>query len=361
MSIAKFKIVLAVLVCCTSAANLCAEQGNKSSRKLKVGVIAPFSGSAHIYGDAVKNGINMALEKLKSPQIEVIFEDDQFSASKTVTAFRKLVEEDKVDLVLSVASTPSNAVAPIAEQFGVPLIAWASDRKVSHNRKFVIRSYMSGYEEGKTIADEAKRRALTSVATVISANDYTESVLEGFLANFPKDQLVLNQEFLPETDDFRSFVAKARSANVKAFFVCLNPGGTATFAKQAREHGLQASFFGCENLHDLDVIRNSNGALVGAWLASVSVSEVFRQAYMQRFKQDSIIAGAAVHYDLVFMLNDLLARWRAGEKLIDLLMNVGERKGVIGNYTPVKDDSDQYYRMKLVVKEAGLDGFKVIG
>lgn len=338
-----------------------AQENEKSERKLKIGVVAPLSGGAHVYGEAIKNGIVLALEQLQNPQLEVVFEDDQFLPALSVTAFRKLVSQDRVDLVFSVASTPSNAVAPLAEQAGVPLIAWASDQKVSRNRKYVIRSYMSGFAEGQTIASEAKRRNLKPVATVITANDYPQSVVEGFLANFPKEDVLLSEEFLPDTEDYRSFASKARAKKIAAFFVCLNPGNSATFAKQVRAAGMQASFFGCENLNDLEVIRSSGGALLGAWLAGASAQESFRQEYIRRFGGDSIISGAAIHYDLIKYLNEVVPRWRQGEKIVELIMGAGQREGKIGRYHPRNVEGDQYIEMKLVVKVAEQNGFKELG
>lgn len=336
-------------------------EDHAQGRKLKIGVIAPLSGSAHVYGEAIQNGLRFGLERLKDSQLEVIFEDDQFLPALSVTAFNKLVFQDKVDLVITVASTPSNAVAPLAEQNAVPLIAWASDQKVSRNRQYVIRSYMSGFAEGQTIAAEAKRRGLQSVATVITSNDYPESVLQGFVANFPKDQVLLQAEFLPDTDDYRSFISKARANKINAFFLCLNPGNSSTFAKQVRAAGMNASFFGCENLNDLEVIRSSNGALLGAWLVGASAQETFRQEYVKRFGTDSIISGVAIHYDLVSLLNDIVPRWRKGEKLVDLIMSAGFRPGALGGFTPRIEEGDRYFEMKLAVKEAQQDGFKQLG
>lgn len=66
---------------------------------LKVGLIAPLSGSAASYGIAPQNALKMALSKLDPDKIQLFFEDDSFDTKKTVAAFNKLVAVNKVDVL----------------------------------------------------------------------------------------------------------------------------------------------------------------------------------------------------------------------------------------------------------------------
>lgn len=337
-------------------------QGQDSFNKLRVGVITPLSGSAQMYGTAVRNGIELALSEIKNPALEVLYEDDGFVISKSVAAFKKLSETDAVNLVISTASSPSNAIAPLAEKAKVPLLAWASDSKVSKDRAYVVRSWMSGYEEGKRIAAEAAARRYAKVAHVVSINDYPLSVRDGFINNFPAAQVVLDEEFPPDTTDFKAFLAKARKDEASGIALCLNPGASALLAKQARELGVSAAFFGCENLHSKDEVAASQNALVGAWFVTAGVSEEFKEKYIKRFADDSVVSGAAIHYDIIKLLNEIAEEQPAnGADLISRLYAGGVRQGAVGTYEVRKVDGDQYFHLKLVVREIIASGFKDIG
>jgi ABC-type branched-subunit amino acid transport system substrate-binding protein len=96
-----------------------------AEERARVGLIGAFSGPAQVYGTVCKNGLEMARKDFKLDSFDLVYEDDEFSTAKTVAAFKKLVEVDKVKLVLSVGSGPSKAIAPLALRYKVPLIAWA--------------------------------------------------------------------------------------------------------------------------------------------------------------------------------------------------------------------------------------------
>ena len=85
-----------------------------SSAKIKIGCIGPITGGAAIYGNAVKNAAEIAVEEINAKgediQFEFMFEDDEHDAEKSVNAYNKL--KDKVCRYLWVLLPP-----PPASQF----------------------------------------------------------------------------------------------------------------------------------------------------------------------------------------------------------------------------------------------------
>src|ERR1700741_4489209 len=72
-----------------------------SSEAFKVGVIAPLSGPLTEYGDAFKNGIMMATNESANKHVQFIFEDSAYDPSKAISAFYKLRDTDKVNMVFN--------------------------------------------------------------------------------------------------------------------------------------------------------------------------------------------------------------------------------------------------------------------
>ena len=81
----------------------------------------------------------------------MVFEDDGFQPKNTVSAFNKLVNTDGADVIICFASGPCNAIAPIADQKQIPLIAVAS-APVQKDREFVVRLEISTVEEAKKLS-----------------------------------------------------------------------------------------------------------------------------------------------------------------------------------------------------------------
>lgn len=325
--------------------------------KIKIGVITQLSGPAQMYGEATRNGFELARGEIGDPAIELIYEDDRFVTTNTVAAFKKLTEIDKVDLVVSTASGPSKVVAPLAEQKHIPLIAWASDSEVSEGRNYVVRSYMSGKDEGKAIAERALKNNYARAGLVVTIDAYPLSMKKGFVAAFPEAKLVLNEEYPPESNDYKTFLTKAKSRQVDALVICLNPGQNAIFAKQARELGLTSAICGCENLNNRDEVVASNNALVGAWFVTVGVTPEFRKKYVAKFGNDSIISGGAVHYDLTYLLNDI-AKKQQQANILEAMVAIGPRTGALGKFVVATSPAgDRYFDSGFSVTKITDTGF----
>ena len=87
------------------------EENTASGTAFKIGGTAPLTGGAAIYGNAVKNGAELAAEEINAEggdiQFEVVFEDDENNTEKAVSAYNALKDEG-IQLSLG-AVTPSPA------------------------------------------------------------------------------------------------------------------------------------------------------------------------------------------------------------------------------------------------------------
>ena len=77
----------------------------------KVGFFNHLTGDAAAYGQSMKKGTELALDAINGAggiggvKVEVIFEDDRLNAADAQTAFLKLVQSDKVPVVMGSASS----------------------------------------------------------------------------------------------------------------------------------------------------------------------------------------------------------------------------------------------------------------
>lgn len=335
--------------------NACAEV--RAADVLRVGVIGGFSGPYKAYGVAPKQGFELGLKDQVPAHVKAIFEDDQFSPAMTVTAFKKLLDIDQVDLVVVLSSTTAHAVVPLAEEAKIPVIAWASDPSVAIGKTFVIRAWVSAEKEGAKIAAEASQRNLSAIGLLTATSDYTKGVGDGFKQHTPAGRVVIEDEYPADAQDFKAFLLKARVRKADSFALCLNPGQSGVFAAQARSLGISVPLFGCENFHDREENRIAHGALTGAWFVTGGVTEAFRDRYLREFGNDNVLSGAAVMFDTAQLLSRLPVPHRLGQELVEAIMHAPEVRGAMGSLTPRTENGDQYFDIRLVVKQVTDSGF----
>ena len=296
--------------------------------RFKIGFIGGFSGTAKAYGEACKNGFELGLKDRNSP-VKVVYEDDQFTPAKTVSAFKKLSEIDHVDLIISIGSTASNAIAPLAQEKRLPLIAWASDPRVSQGNNMVVRSWLSGQREGQKIAEVALKHQYQKVAFLITTSDYSRSVKEGFTKDFPSGNLILSEEYPGDSLDFKPFLLKAKSHGIDSLGLCLNPGQPGAIAKQARELGLSLKLFGCENFHDQAESAVAGNSLWGTWFVTSRVAPDFQERYSKIFGNDNVISGAAMHYDLAGWITEIAEKNLKRQEFVRAMLASPMRRGAM--------------------------------
>jgi ABC-type branched-subunit amino acid transport system substrate-binding protein len=286
------------------------------------------------------------------PRIELLYEDTQFALAATVSAFRKLVHHDRVDAVLVLGSSPAAAIAPIAEREKVLLIAWASAEGVAQGRDWVIRSWISGAEEGAAVAERLLARTPRRIGVISAADEYADSFIQGVTqtlrARSPETTVLSFGQLLPTETELRIPALNIKTKQVDALVLCLSIGQSANLARQLRALKSAVPLFGCELLDNEEEQQAAAGALKGAQYATVAVSESFRTRYTKEWNTRSIIAGAAVHYELYRLLYDLLQtsdqQELTGAQVREALLKVRQRNSELGPFDVLREGGQAAFR-----------------
>lgn len=114
-----------------------------TKQKVKIGISIPLSGDGGIIGNAIKQSLEMAKKEIPSNtkfQYEVVIEDSSKSKSTFVSAY-KLVDNHKVDALLSLGNKESQVVADIADNYKIPHITCVYGRNIVNNHKYTINHF----------------------------------------------------------------------------------------------------------------------------------------------------------------------------------------------------------------------------
>lgn len=276
--------VISVL-CCSSA-----------TAQQKVGVLASYTGDWGAYGVAYRHGIEMADVGAKAT---FIYEEDGFLPAKSVSAFRKLIQVDKISAVLVGDTVTAQAVAPIAMQRKIPLLGWAAADGIFQGNPYGLRLWTSNHKDFSFMGQEIKRRGYKKLALFTSTHTYTALWAEALKAEFPGS---VWEDFSTNPDSFQTSIMKAKAGGFDAVGVCLAGGLNGRFAKQLRTVRIDIPLFGCNFIEASADIQAADGAFDGVWFTAPKLSQEFVTAYTARFGTTDHIISAATFHDAALLV-----------------------------------------------------------
>lgn len=331
---------------------------------IRIGVIAPLTGEFSNWGENVRAGIEFARESLPEDvqkQLEVYFEDDQFSGSKTLGAFQALKEKGELAGLIVVGSSAGNTIAPLIEREKIPTIAvGASDINVVKGRKYAFTHWVSPETEGRHMAAEVVRRGYKKIALLLQEHAGLRAITEAFehsLASSPVVKVEFSKVVSPDMQDFRALIPGIKSKNVDAVALLLFPNNVGVFGKQAKSAVLGKDLFGAETFEDKDVLKNYGTYLVNSWYASgAGATPEFVGKYAKKYGSGPGFAGANGHDAFGLIVAAYLAAQKEQDraaKMADYLHDVKDFKGALGTYSATGDNRFDVPSAIMMVTEGG--------
>ncbi len=320
---------------------------------VRIGVLLPLTGDAASYGESENRAIEIAMEEVNAAggiagkNLEFVIEDGKCEPAAAGTAAQKLVNVDKVKVVVGGAcSGETLAAAEITEPAKVILISpSASSPKVTTAGDFVFRTYPSDALAGKIAATYAAQELKTKKAAVFTElTDYAQGLREVFKTTFAAagGEIVADETYTTGAADFKTQVLKIKSAKPDAVYVApqtLTPG--VNIVKQLKENGVKAQIMTAEVLLDRQAVKDNKDVLEGVIGVEPAVdwdnnpkANAFREAHRAKFGGADPGSFAANAYDAVHLVAEAIAGSGLDtEKIRDFLYGVKDWDGAVGKLT----------------------------
>lgn len=244
---------LVLVLVLTTVLTGCAGSGSK---QLTLGLLAPTSGPLAPYGQAVKNATELAIADINANggvngmDVLLVSYDNEGDATKSVSLFNKLVDNDKIDALIGpVISSTSLAVAPIAEELEIPMLSpTATNKDVTPPYDYVFRAcYIDPYQ-GSVVAKFATENLEAKTAAVLTnvGSDYSVGLAEAFEATFVSNGgTVTDSEGYTDADkDFNAVLTKIKENDPDVIFVPDYFNMVGPIASQINELGIEAVLLG---------------------------------------------------------------------------------------------------------------------
>ena len=221
------KIITLTLISLLLIANASADQG-VSADEVKIGMHTDISGPVSSFGKYSVEGVQMRIDEINENggingrQLTIIAEDHQYQTPRAVQAANKLLNKDKVFLMLASLGTPmNNAVFKAQEAKNVPnLFPLSSARSMSepfHKLKFsALSTYYDQARSGVRWAVEEKGKK--NICVLYQDNDFGQESYDGVVDQLSSMGMELHEKATNKSTDtdLTSQITKLRNANCDA-------------------------------------------------------------------------------------------------------------------------------------------------
>ena len=300
---------------------------------IRVGAFLAVTGPAAFLGDPEQKTLEMYVEKLNAAggilgrKLQLVAYDSAGDAEKARTFAKRLVEQDKVDIIVGGTTTGETmAVVPLVEAAGVPFISLAGAVVIIEPvKKWVFKTPHTDRMACERIFLDMKERGLMRIGLISGAGGFDKSMRAECLKVAPANgvQIVADETYGAGDNDMTAQLTKIK--NTPGVQVVLNAGfgqGPAIVTRNHKQLGLGIPLYQSHGVASKEYIKLSGDAAEGVRLpaAALLVAETlpdsdpqkkvvvaYKKEFETRFKQDvSTFGGHA--YDGLMLATEAVRR-----------------------------------------------------
>ena len=359
-----------MLAGCTVAKSSSSAGTKQDKDSVKIGVNMELSGAAAGYGNAQKQGIQLAVSEInkkggidvngRKKKIKLIMRDNKTAISTSASVAAQLATKEKVAAIVGPATTNAGtAEIPNITKAKVPSVSpSATDpnytlQKNGKVQPFVFRAcYQNNFQGGsaaKFVMNNIKAKRVAVYTD--NSSDYGNGLAKAFKKTY-KGKIVDSQTFSEGDKDFNAVLTSFKAKKVDAIYVPGYYTEVGLIIKQARQIGIKAPIVGSDGMADPKLVQ-----IAGAKNASkiyyttpfstqVAAKDPTASKFMRDFKNryhEEAPTFSALAYDAVYMIKEAIENEKSDDsaKITKGLEQIKDFTGVTGKITVDKDHNPE--------------------
>ena len=319
----------------------------KEEGVIKIGFIGPLVGDVATVGQNTREAVELAVEQINEKggingkKLEVIFEDGRCNAKEATNAANKLVNIDKVPVIIGgLCSSETIAAAPITENGKTVLFSYCSSNPdITNIGDYVFRDYPSDSFQGIKAAEFIYNDlGIKNVAVLYCLSDWCVGVAEVFKKTFPElGGAVLIEESYEQTNrDLRTQLTKIKQTSPELIYFVGYTEASIVGLKQIKELGIEAKILGADAWDDPKISEQAGEAAEGLMytMPFSPLTKEFKTAMEAKTGGKELTVCTPQAYDAVNIIAEIMKKVGTdSEKIKDELYKVEEYEGVSGIIT----------------------------
>ena len=373
------------MAACSETKSAGTATGGDAGGEIKVGVVLDITGAGASLGVPERQTVEMLAEQVNAAggvngrKLKLFIEDNQSTEDGAAKATSKLLNTEKVDILLGASRTgPSLAMRPLAEKAEKPMISFAANAKIVDGSKWVFKTAQNDRVVLEKMVDDMKAKGITKVAVARDASGFGEGIPE-MLTEIGKSAgitVTTVQKFAPDATDFTSQMLGLRDSAPQAVLIWGIPPAAGLAQKAYKQLALNVPVYqshGIGNQAFLDTAGDTaNGLLapMGRMLVANQLKDDDPQkAVVTKFIADfkakynaspSTFAGHA--YDgFMIAVEALKKAGTDANKLRDAIEATSKWPGISGVFTMTPTDHSGLTKDALMIVTVDNKAWKVAG
>ena len=296
-----------------------------SGAAFKIGGTAPLTGAAAIYGNAAKNGAEIAVEEINAEggdiQFDLRYEDDVNDAEKAINAYNTLKDWGMQISLGSVTTKPCEATS--TETYSDRIFALtpsASSKAVIEGKDNQYQMCFMDPNQGSASAQYISEKKLGTKIAIIWKNDdvYSKGIYQTFTekAKELKLDIVSETTFTDATStDFTVQLTAAKNAGADLVFLPIYYQPASVILSQAKAMSYEPTFFGVDGMDGILTMPGFDASLAeGVMLLtpfSVNSEDAATQSFVKTYTEKYGVEPnqfAADAYDGVYIVKAALEK-----------------------------------------------------
>ena len=274
--------------------------------KAKIGVGLSMTGPLAFLSQQYTQGMKAAVEVVNKAggvgggrMLELVIRDHKGIPSEAVAVTKRLIEEDKADIVdIDLPSTVAIAAEAVTKQAKVPQIAGFtfSPAAVLQGNPYFFRACTTSDLIAAALAQSVQATPNNKTIAMLAPNDdYGRSAVQSLTSALEKlggPKVVFTDFYERTQNDFSPVLLKMKSLNPDSLFIDVRWPASLTVLKQMAEVGLKKPLFSSVNFYNAKLAEQAGAMLEGtqmsvAWAPVFTdpASKEFTKAYEAIYKQ----------------------------------------------------------------------------
>ena len=287
--------------------------------------------------------------------VELVVYDDQSNPSLAPGIYTKLLDVDKVDLLIAPYSTNVTApIMPLVKQRDLLLIgnfALDANAHVRHDKYFNIMPWASVKDATAPLFALCKKLGAKTIAVIAADAEFAQTFAEGIRNGIKANGLesVYDQNYPPNTVDFSSVIRAIRATKPDVVFVASYPSDSSAIIRSVSEIGVGSSVKlfggGMVGLQNASIMESLGSALNGVvnyhvWVPEKSMDFPGVKDFIARYQSKAKAANVdplgfylpPFNYAIGQLLADAVTATKSlDHKVLAKYIREHEIKTVVGN------------------------------
>lgn len=336
-------IQIAVSICISICSCFLCTAG-ASPNIVKIGVIVPLSGDMAVHGVEIQRAMRLAKKRSTETayDYQLIFEDNRLEGAKSITAAKRLIDVESVDVIVTLWPPTAEVVLPLTEKNNILHYTISWDPELARRNRLLLSH--------QAMVDAIARETIHLIKEKgIKRPAFLHMEETGFnkgasfirkIAGELKIELAADETFSPEERDARSLLARVERKQPDGYLIWAVMPSIDVVIRRIREINSAVKITGyLDYAQDLSLLEGAE------YISEMYARKDFIEAYRAAYGEVPRSKGANA-YDIFNLISWAFdsspAKKLSAKQIKDKLLQVRNREGAVGIFSIDSDGNSTY-------------------